>query len=208
MRTLTNKGLALVGMVLLSVFVIAGTSSAAGPEADYKRPGWFVGVGGGLAVDFLSEAVEDVTGGVVELTDGGTFNARIGYRLNSWFAVEGMYEGMWGIGTKVLDVKVGESSYNGIFGNLKFILPTWRLHPYFALGFGGQQGEFSSDFLDVDRWDFAMRFPLGLDGYITENWVLNLELAPTIRFTDWGEIPSEATDNVTLTFSVGVQYRF
>lgn len=53
-----------------------------------------------------------------------------------------------------------------------------------------------------------LRTAIGLDGYITENWLLNLELAPSIRFADYSNIPSETTDNVTLTVGVGVQYRF
>ena len=53
-----------------------------------------------------------------------------------------------------------------------------------------------------------VRFGFGLDAYLTENWLLNIELAPSIRFTDWGDIGSESTDNVTLTFSGGFQYRF
>ena len=34
-----------------------------------------------------------------------------------------------------------------------------------------------------------LRIGLGLDTYITENWIVNLELAPSIRFSDY--LPSE-----------------
>ena len=75
--------------------------------------------------------------------------------------------------------------------NLKFIAPIWRIHPYFALGAGAQYGDFdSSGILDDHRWDPVLRFGFGVDGYITEHWVVNLELAPGIRFKDWGNIPS------------------
>jgi hypothetical protein len=54
----------------------------------------------------------------------------------------------------------------------------------------------------------VIRLALGLDLYLTEHWLLNSELAPSVRLTDWGDIPSELTDNVTLTLSFGAQYRF
>ena len=62
--------------------------------------------------------------------------------------------------------------------------------------------------LDANRWDLMLRFGIGLDAYVTKHWLLNLELAPSIRFTDYGNIGSESTDNVSLTFSGGIQYRF
>ena len=64
------------------------------------------------------------------------------------------------------------------------------------------------DTFDTERWDLLLRVGIGLDAYVTEHWLVNLELAPSIRFADYGNIPSTSTDNVTLTFSGGIQYRF
>jgi hypothetical protein len=196
----------------IAALLIATTSWAEPPKADYGRPGWYAGVGAGGAWDFLEDAVDDVTAGVVELKGTGSFNARGGYRLASWFALEAMYEGAYRYKTKVAGLDAGDMSTHSFLANFKFIVPTWRIHPYIMVGPGAQLANFDGngpfDNLDTKRWDFVLRTALGVDGYITENWLLNLEAAPSIRFADYGKIPSEITDNVSLTVSLGVQYRF
>jgi opacity protein-like surface antigen len=200
-------------VIPIAALLMASTGWAEGPAPDYGRPGWYVGVGGGGAWDFLDDAVQDATGSAVEFDGGGTFNARGGYRATSWFAFELMYEGNYNMGVTFLGADVADFDSHSIYGNFKFIVPTWRIHPYLAIGPGAQYGKFNGkglvfDPFDTNRWDFALRFGLGVDGYITENWLLNLEVAPSIRFADYTNIPSETTDNVSLTFSVGIQYRF
>jgi hypothetical protein len=198
--------------ISILMLLMPGSSEAEEPSPDFGRPGWYLGLGGGLGTDFLDDAVEDVTGGNVELSVGGSFNARGGYRVTSWFAFEIMYEGVYGTNIRVSGKDAADFSTHSFVGNLKFILPTWRIHPYIMLGPGAQYGKFNGkgpiDRLDTNRWDFTLRTAIGVDGYITENWLLNLELAPSVRFADYGDIPSEVTDNVTLTFGAGVQYRF
>ena len=199
--------------ISISALVVAGTAWAEAPKSDYGRSGWYVGAGGGVAWDFLSDFVEEKTLGLVTTSAGGSANARVGYRVWSWFAVEAMYEGAYGVNPELLGVTIADFNTHSVLANLKFIAPIWRIHPYFALGIGAQYGDV--DFLDditnpfdTSRWDPVIRFGLGVDGYFTENWLVNVELAPGIRFRDWGDLGSEATDNVTLTLSAGVQYRF
>ena len=59
---------------------------------------------------------------------------------------------------------------------------------------------------DTERWDLLLR--VGLDAYVTKNWLVNVELAPSVRFAEYGDILGTATDNVSLTFTGGVQYSF
>ena len=199
--------------ISVAVLLAAGTAWGEAPKPDYGRSGWFVGVGGGAGWHLLSDAVENQTGGIIGIDTAGSVNVRGGYRFWSWFALEGMYEGVFGLDVTQnllpLRSKLASFDTHSLLVNLKFIAPIWRIHPYFALGAGAQYGDFdSSGFLEDHRWDPVLRFGLGVDGYITEHWVVNLELAPGIRFKDWDNIPSASTDNVTLTFSGGVQYRF
>lgn len=130
-------------------------------------------------------------------------------------AIEGLYEGVYRSNIEIMgEETAAERTTHSLVANLKFIAPTWRIHPYFTLGAGAQyarfkaKGPFSALDLDLNRWDFTLRFGFGIDGYITENWLLNLEVAPSIRFTDYGDIPSKTTDNVLLTIGLGLQYRF
>jgi opacity protein-like surface antigen len=198
--------------VCIATLLTAGASWAEEPKPDFVRSGWYVGVGGGAAFDFLEDAIEDFTLGIVDISAAGSFNARGGYRVASWFAFEAMYEGAYGFETEILGEKVAEFDTHSFVGNFKFIVPTWRVHPYIMVGPGAQYGNFDGkgvfDFLDTTRWDFVLRTAIGIDGYITENWLLNLEVAPSIRFADYSNIPSQTTDNVSLTVGLGVQYRF
>jgi opacity protein-like surface antigen len=197
-------------VVPIAALLLASTSWA---EPDFGRPGWYVGVGGGAAFGFLDEAIRDYTNGVVDTSNAGSFNARGGYRVASWFAFELMYEGAYGFETEVLGRKAAETNAHGVIGNLKFIVPTWRIHPYIMVGPGGQYANFDGkgllfDQLDTTRWDFMLRLALGVDGYITENWLVNLEIAPAIRFADYAHVPTEITDTIGMTVGLGVQYRF
>ena len=199
-------------LVSIATLLMTGTAWADDSEPDFGRPGWYVGIGGGVGWDFLKDAVDDVTNGVVDITVGGSFNARGGYRLASWFALDVMYEGVYGMDIEVAGITAAEFSTHSFVGNLKLIAPIWRTHPYISVGPGAQYGRFDGkgvfDFLDTFRWDFMLRTAIGIDGYITEHWLINLEVAPSIRFSDYSDIPSETTDNVTLTVGLGIQYRF
>jgi opacity protein-like surface antigen len=195
--------------VALATLLLASASGA--EEADFGRPGWYLGVGGGGSWDFVDDALQDATNGAIGITSAGTFNARGGYRLTSWFALEGMYEGIYGYETEVNGVKQGNLDTHSLLVNLKLIVPTWRIQPYLVVGPGGQYGSFEGSgvlsALDTSRWDFVLRAGVGIDGYLTEHLLLNVELAPSIRFTDWIRA-TESTDNVAMTLSFGGQYRF
>jgi hypothetical protein len=130
----------------------------------------------------------------------------------SWFALELMYEGSYGYETEVLGVNAAETNAHAVIGNLKFVVPTWRVHPYLTVGPGGQYANFDGKGLfgqlDTTRWDFMLRMALGVDRYITENRLVNLEIAPAIRFADYTHVPTEITDDIVMTVGLGVQYRF
>ena len=79
----------------IAVALMATTSWAEKAEADYGRPGWYLGAGVGVGVPFLDEVIKDATNQTTALGAGGSFNARGGYRVASWFAVEAMYEGAY-----------------------------------------------------------------------------------------------------------------
>ncbi len=199
----------------IAVLLMATTSWAADPAPDYGRPGWYLGVGVGTGIAFLEDAIQGELGGAIDLNAGGSFNARGGYRLTSWLAVEALYEGVYGSNIELLGVATAaERTTHSFVANLKLILPIWRIHPYFMVGPGAQYGVFTAKGpfkvfdLDLRRWDFMLRTAFGIDAYITENWLVNLELAPSMRFADYGNIPSKTTDNVLLTIGAGVQYRF
>ena len=205
-----------VGVLAMSLAMLLSAANVAGAEQrrpDYSRPGWYLGAGGGAGFDFLEDYFEGATGGVLDITAAGSANVRGGYRLSSWFAFELMYEGVYNTKIELPGVAtLADFSTHSFVGNLKLILPIRRVHPYFSIGPGAQYGEFNGhgpfEGLDTTRWDFMLRAGFGIDAYITENWLVNMEVAPSIRFADYANIPSKTTDNVTLTIGLGVQYRW
>ena len=199
-------------VIPIAALLMASTSWGEKPAPDYSRPGWYLGAGGGTGIAFLDSAIQDQTGGTVELNVGGSFNARGGYRVTSWLAVEALYEGVYNSNIDISGMKTAaERTTHSFVGNLKLILPIRRVHPYFSIGPGAQYGEFNGhgpfEGLDTTRWDFLLRAGFGIDAYITENWLVNLELAPSMRFNEY-VVLNKTTDNVLLTIGLGVQYRW
>jgi len=199
-------------IVLISVasFLLLSAPSLAEKGPDYGRRGWYAGVGAGAAIDFLEEWIEEAIP-LADIKSTGSFNARGGYRVWSWFALEAMYEGTYRSNIEILDIEVAEFSTHSLLGNLKLLVPIKRFHPYFMLGLGAQYGSWDGlgiGFSDTNRWDMVVRPAVGLDVYLTENWLVDLELGIPVRIADWTNIPSQITDNVTITIGVGAQYRF
>jgi hypothetical protein len=205
-----------IGLAAILSIALLGSAGTAWAEGgpDSGRSGGYVGVGGGVAWDFLDAFIEEAAGGLVGIDAGGSFNARAGYRVVSWFAVEGMYEGSYRMSVieALTGSEIADSNFHSLLANLKFILPIKRFQPYIAIGGGAQYGEFAGRGVlagpKVSGWDPVIRVGLGLDLYLNEHWLINSELAPAVRLADWGDIPSALTDNVTLTLSFGAQYRF
>ncbi len=56
---------------------------------DFDPPGWYVGIGAGVGADFLTAAIQDLTGGVVDIRPAASVNIRSGYHVLSWLAFEG-----------------------------------------------------------------------------------------------------------------------
>ena len=202
-------------LILIPITVLLMATASWSAEPNYARPGWYLGVGVGTGIPFLEDAIQGALGEAIGLNAGASVNARGGYRVTSWFAIEALYEGVYGSDIEILGMTTAaERTTHSFVANLKFIVPIWRVHPYLAIGPGAQYGIFNDHLpfdpvdLDLRRWDFMLRVALGIDAYITQNWLVNLELAPSMRFADYKNIPSKTTDNVLLTIGAGVQYRF
>jgi hypothetical protein len=193
--------------IALCGLLVSGSALAKG---DYSRPGPYVGVGIGVAWDPLEELINDAFP-VLSIDPTWTINARAGYRVWSWLAVEGMYEGAYGFDVVLTTVGNAASfSTTSLLGNLKLVLPCWRIQPYLLVGVGAQYGKWDDvlNLLDDQRWDLVVRPAVGTDIYVNDSWVLFAELGIPVRFRDWTNIPSAITDNVSITLSGGLQYRF
>lgn len=199
--------------VLLGVVLAPGLALA----DDFDRSGLYVGVGGAYGYDFFKDAIQDVvpSGVGVDVNDTGGLNARLGYRLFSWIAFEAHYEWMDEFTTDVSIPNVGTTTLDytthSFSGNLKFLLPIWRIQPYISLGVGGQYyilDESTGLIGHETGWAFLGRPAGGIDFYITKHWVVNAEAAGMLATTDINTVGQNVTDLFYVSVGGGIQYRF
>lgn len=227
--------------ILTAACVLAQTNVAAAEAASdpdpFDRAGFYLGGGGTYQYNVFNSRIEDVIQDEVddalpgananfELDDSAGINLLLGYRVGSWFGLELQYE--W-IGE--YDIKGSTDVPTPISGNLysieghtltvntKWIIPFWRVQPYFLLG-GGlavsrvENGELASalnalggEIDDGTHAKPAARVGLGLDLYITQHIVMNAQASAvltTLKEPDLGDVD----DLNYMAFAAGLQYRF
>lgn len=182
---------------------------------DFSRPGWYAGLNYAQGFNFITEAVDTRIGGKLNTSNTWGLTARGGYRLFSWFAIEGEYEYMNGFKT---DGSLGSTDIrtNSIMVSPKFLLPFWRVQPYILVGFGAQHStlDFSSDVprladdSNASSWKAAVRPALGIDFYITPKLLANLELAGVFVPGKFENQDITLNDPIYLSLGAGLQYRF
>jgi len=189
-------------MTFRNLFFTMGISLAllspvfAEDSTTYSRPGFYAGIGGLYAIENF-----DVDTGV-EVDNAPGFNFRLGYRIIPNFAIEAMGERVDNFELKNavgLEVDTWTGTLNG-----KVFFLTHRFQPYGLLGLGImrfyaklRQGFGSNE----TETDLAIRYGGGLDSYITENWVANLEITYVLPTGDVKDVDY-------FSFGGGIQYRF
>jgi opacity protein-like surface antigen len=220
-----------IQLALIAGLVAGAPATAAPPDDDegFGHTGFYFGVGGGAGIELFEGAIEDVAedaGVDVSVDQTWVVNARAGYRLASWVALELMYEYMDSFRIEVDSVDVGGtpvpvgttladySTHTGTL-NLKLIVPTWRIQPYLLLGAGGQYFDLDAsplvqgtelDFGD-SGWAFAGRPGLGVDLYLTKHILLNAEVSGVLSTSSPDTVP-DIGDLFYLSAGGGLQYRF
>jgi opacity protein-like surface antigen len=214
--------------ILALVLLLPAAALAGDDDKKFSRRGFYLGVGGAYGVDFFEDTLQDAAeeaGFAVSLSNTGGVNARVGYRLASWVALEGMYEWMDNFQVEVdgfsdpdledlLGANVDYTTHT-VTLNAKFLLPIWRFHPYLLLGVGGQYydldaaGRFADEGIDFSEsgWSFAGRPGVGLDAYVTRNILINVEVSGVLATSNPSTIP-DIGDLFYLTVGGGLQYRF
>ena len=226
-------------MLGLMTWTLPGSARADdAPDSDpFDRPGFYIGGGGTYQFNAFSSRIEDVIEDEVDdalpganadfnLDESGGFNALLGYRIWSWFALELQYEWVdeYDIdGSIDAPVPVSGKLYSieghTLTANTKWIIPFWRIQPYFLIGGGAAMSDVSTGNLaaaltalgaDIDDGKHlkpAARGGLGLDLYITEHILVNAQasvVVTTLQNPDIGDVD----DLNYMSFAAGLQYRF
>lgn len=165
----------------------------------FNRPGPYVGVGGSYMVSGFQD-------GAARGDFGDTlgFNVRGGYRLNEYWAFEGLYEYGDDFGAHQV-VPGADVQTNTFMGSTKLMLPLGRFQPYLAAGAGFVNGNADKALRrtnwDVDGTNFAGRFGGGVDLYATENVAVFLDASYTMPI-------NEVSDLYHFSFGWGAKYVF
>ena len=234
------RGVHVPGLLALLALALLPGSARAGDDVDpFDRPGPYVTIGGSYAYNFFDQQIEDFLEdelgeqGSVDIDDSGGLNARLGYRMASWFAAELAYEwidrydvevgGDLGPGGGALSGRLYDIEGHTLTANARLIAPIWRIQPYLLLGVGvsaydvdrgpiANALEAQDDDIEIESGRsaaFAGRAGLGLDLHLTQNIVLQAEGTALFTTQDF-ETPDEGAidDLYYLSLSAGLQYRF
>lgn len=196
-------------------FIVLALISSQAAADDFDRPGAYIGVNGVYAISLFQNDINELAGldDAFDLGDSPGVNARLGYRIFSWFAVEAEYEWVQSMDLKVLDLDIGDFKPNTVTANLKFILPVWRIQPYLLMGGGVAIWDIDSPIQNQSSTGFAGRVGLGIDTYLTKHWVFNIEATGVLNTNDID--PSKISNDITdishlyyFSMSAGITYRF
>ena len=160
--------------LLITASVLPTESLAQGEEEQEKsfdRPGLFVGAQGTFALHNFDDTqiIPDATG---DVKDTGGFNVRVGKRYRPHFAMELEYEWYDDFGKG--DLEIGGWMLGA---NARIYMAKGRVQPFFLAGGGllvletDPRGAPSED-----KEDFAFRFGVGAEIYITDQLALTTDV--------------------------------
>jgi opacity protein-like surface antigen len=206
-----NAGLRASILVVILVLGLGPSASAQTPEEPvsdwddsyfpFAREGVFFGVEALFALEnFDTDPLIDNGNSPLDISadDAGGFAIRAGYRIHAVFAAELLFQ-YWS-GFEVKERTSGfDDSFDGwsLMANSKLYPLGGRIQPYAVMGIGalvftGKEG---------DDAGFAARMGGGIDFYVSDRFVIDLEMAymfPTGSIADFQ----------FATFGAGVQYRY
>ena len=150
-------------------------------------------------------------------------NARVGWRILRYLAAEVQYEWAPEIETKLQGATIGKTETQVITANLRLIAPFSSLQPYLLTGIGVARYQIESFPIDINNtnpnkpvppssvppysketdWELAGRLGAGLDMYVTQHLVANIEISGVLSKK---KLLDERWPYISV--SGGLQYRF
>ena len=191
-------------IVVLSVGPARAQEEDDGGGDDFAREGVYLGVAGSFAIPTqLEDKLEKRFGGSFSVDDSLGFHARVGYRLSPHLAFEVHSEWLSGF-----EASSGAASADfevlTITGDFKVYPLTGRWQPYLIAGAGGLIADVKQQSglgVSGDSNDFAARFGIGLDYYVTRSIALVVDVSYVLPVED-------VNDFDYFSLGWGLQYRF
>ena len=202
-----------------TVLVILGgllPAVAFADDEDFSHSGFYLGVGGSYVTDTFESDFEDaldsaLPGVSVEIEESAGVNVVAGYRILPFLAAEAEYEWIDEFDIKLNGTKAFTLEAQSVTGNLKWIVPTWRIQPYLLTGVGITRWKLEDKIgLSVSETstDLAGRLGAGLDIYITEHILLTAGASAVLSATDFSVAGEDVEPIFYVGGQAGIQYRF
>ncbi len=209
-----RKSLLLTSIALLGA--LAAPSARA--DSDFARSGPYIGVGATYGFNLIESSFDDVLDDVlsedVEVDNTWGANARLGYRVLSWLAVEAQYEYLDNFEVSVNDFRLADLQAQTLSANLRFIVPIQRFQPYLVLGAGATLFDLDDNQvpgLEVDHSSFSGRIGLGFDVYLTRHIVLGIGADAVLSTAEVEDefISGDSSGSLSyIALNAGLAYRF
>jgi hypothetical protein len=220
-------------VILLICFIIPAYSAGADEESagfppqtirmpgqakpkteSYSHHGFYLGAGGTWGFQLFDNKVRELTGEQAKIDSTYGANARMGYRLLSWFSTEVEYEWLNGFDASFNGQDLLRIKGQNVTGNMKFhFIPVGPVQPNFLVGFGGMEYKVE-DRIGAGRtqsqWAWATKLGGGLDIYMTKHFLFNAQGSVVLTTNDITDPTS--SESVTGLYYVsaqaGFQYRW
>lgn len=195
--------------------MVASTSTG---EDEFQRRGVYLGVSGAFGISLFQDQTDDLLPPTANTNLGNSagVNARIGYRIVEWLAVEAQYE--WLDRFNLFPGPDTSASFtpNTITGNLRLILPFGQIQPYALAGVGvgvwTVERDLATQSGSASGTGFAYRLGAGVDFYLTKNWLLGIEGVGVLNtqtvVLDRTDSPLQFSGLDYFSFAAGIGYRF
>lgn len=203
-------------VTLAAIVTLAPIAIVADEDEGFAHPGFYLGVGGSYVTDTFENSVQDALadagiGVSIDVDESWGANAVVGYRLLPFLAIEAEYEWIDEFDIRGNGTTVASLEAQSVTGNLKWIVPTWRIQPYLLTGLGATRWELEDDLglgLSDTRWDLAGRLGLGLDLYLTHHLLLTAGANAVLTDTSVDLLGHEIRPFFYVGGQAGLQYRF
>lgn len=201
---------------VLSLLLCLVSAAAHADDEDFSHSGLYLGVGGSYVTDTfessLEDALDDVFPGIsIDVEESLGANAVVGYRILPFLAIEAEYEWIDEFEIKVFGVKAATLEAQTLTGNLKWIVPTWRIQPYLLTGAGVTRWKLEDKLgfsVSETSTDFAGRLGVGLDLYVTPHILLTAGANAVLTATDFSVAGEKVEPIFYVGGQAGLQYRF
>ena len=169
----------MIRRIALSLLVLSAATPAF--AQDYARPGFSVAAG-------VSAAFEDFDTDGSNFDDAAAFTAAGGYRFTKNFGVEGRFEQTTDFDGDFGPADVDVSMWT-LTANAQFFILTGQFQPYVIGGLGIEEATVDvNPGGDDDETDAVWRLGIGMDSYVTPNFVIGAEAAYNFGTNDLDDL--------------------